>query len=174
MKIFLISGKTESGKSEVSRLIKEYYIYNYKKCAITSFEKYIKNFVIELTQWDGNSLTTPLKDIQEIGNSIREVNEDYLINNMLQDMSIYSKFVDNVIISDVRLPREIDTFKNNFDEVISINVENQFKTSNLSLDEQVDLTEVALENCDSFDYVIVNDDLSKLKDKVFKICEELK
>lgn len=174
MKIFLLSGKTESGKGEVARLIKEYYIYNYKKCAITNFGKYIENFVEELTDWDGNSLTKKVVDFQSIGSKIRSINEDYLINNLIQDMNIYEHFVDNVIISDVLLPREIDSFKNVFDEVYSINIENQFKASDLTIKEQINLTEIALENYNDFDYLIVNDDLEGLKDKVFKILEEIK
>lgn len=174
MKIFLISGKTESGKDEVAKLIKEYYIYNYKKCVITQYSKYIKNFVMELKEWDGNSLTAKVSDFQEMGNSIREINNDYFINNMVQDMSIYEKFVDNVIISDVYLPNEIDTFKNIFDEVISINIENQYKVTELSIEEQIDLTEIALENYSDFDYIVVNDGIDKLKEKIFKILEEIR
>lgn len=174
MKIFLISGITESGKEEVATLIKEHYIYNYKKTAITKFSKYISNFVQELKEWDGNSLTAKISDFQEIGKNIREINPNYLINSMIQDMSIYEKFVDNVVICDVYLPVEIDAFKNTFEEVISINVENQFKESELSIEEQISVTEIALENYSDFDYVIVNDKKEILKDKVFKILEEIK
>ncbi len=174
MKIFLISGSTESGKNEVARLIKEYYIYNYKKCAITGFGKYIKNFVSELTDWDGNMLTAKISDFQMIGKKIREINPDFLIDNMIKDMSVYEGFVDNVIISDVMLPREIDALKNVFDEVYSINVENQFKQSDLTVSELIDLTEIALDNYSDFDYNVVNENLDVLKEKIFKIMEEIK
>ena len=43
MRIFLIAGKAGSGKNEVAKLIKEYYIYKLEECAITSYSKYIKN-----------------------------------------------------------------------------------------------------------------------------------
>ncbi|MFI3260130.1 MAG: hypothetical protein R3Y13_00225 [bacterium] len=174
MKIFLLSGKTSSGKNEVAKLIKEYYVYNYKKCAITNFEKNIEKFVKELTEWNGNELTKVMKDFQEIGAKIREINSDYLVNNMMQDIAIYENFVDNVIIADVKLPNEIETFQNYFDDVISINVENQFKANELSVEEQIDITEIALENFEGFDYILINDNIDTLKDKVFKILEEVK
>ena len=174
MNIFLVCGKADSGKSEIAKIIKEYYIYNYKKTVVTGFKKYIKNFVSELTDWDGNELTLPVKDFQEIGNKIREINPEYLINNMMQDITIYSNFVDNVVIKDVRLPEQIDAFKNTFDNVYTIYVENQFKPVTLAVEEQIDITEIALENYSDYDYVVVNHDLNELKDKIFKIMEEIK
>ena len=39
MKVFLVGGKSGSGKNEVARLIEEYYTYKLKKCAITEFSK---------------------------------------------------------------------------------------------------------------------------------------
>ena len=50
---------------------------------------------------------------------------------------------------------------------------NNFAPSKLSIEEQSDITERALENYDEFDYIIANDDLAKTKEKVFKILEEL-
>ena len=63
--------------------------------------------------------------------------------------------------------------KENFDDVTSILVINNFAPSKLSIEEQSDITERALENYDEFDYIIANDDLAKTKEKVFKILEEL-
>lgn len=174
MKIFLLAGKNESGKNEVAKLIKEHYVYNYKKSAITSFSKYIKNFVIELTEWDGNKLTANVSNIQDIGAVIRSINEDFLVDNMIKDMSIYEKYVDNVIIDDVKFPREIDKIRNDYDEVYVISVENQFKASEMSIDEQIDATELALESFTDFDYTIVNTTLEQLREDVFAMLEEIK
>ena len=59
--------------------------------------------------------------------------------------------------------------KENFDDVTSILVINNFAPSKLTIEEQSDITERALENYDEFDYIIANDDLAKTKEKVFKI-----
>lgn len=171
MRIFLIAGKSGSGKNEVAKLIKEYYIYKMEESVVTSYSKYIKNFAKELTDWDGNPATKPRKYLQELGDTIRALNSKYLINNMIEDMQIYEKFVNNVIIDDVRFPLEIDEMKLTYDNVHAICVINQFQASHLTIEEQAHISETALETYQDFDYVIVNDDKNTLKDKVFKILE---
>ena len=44
MKIFVVGGKSGSGKNEVAKMIEEFYIYKLKKCVTTEFSKYIKLF----------------------------------------------------------------------------------------------------------------------------------
>ena len=50
MKIFVVGGKSGSGKNEVAKMIEEFYIYKLQKCVITEFSKYIKNFARELAE----------------------------------------------------------------------------------------------------------------------------
>ena len=47
MRIFLVAGSAGSGKGEVAKLIKEYYIYKLENCVITEYSKYLKLFVEE-------------------------------------------------------------------------------------------------------------------------------
>ena len=51
MKIFLISGKSQSGKGEVARIIKNYYNQKHQKSIITEYSKYIKLFT-NLKLWN--------------------------------------------------------------------------------------------------------------------------
>ena len=91
---------------------------------------------------------------------------------MIDDINIYKKYVNNVIISDARLPEEIDEIAIHFDNVYSIYVDNQFRESKLSITEQTHNTEIALEDYQDFDITIANDsDLNSLKDKVFKFLD---
>jgi len=92
---------------------------------------------------------------------------------MIEDIEIYKNVVDVVVISDARLPLEFEDMKNNFDDVTSILVVNQFSPSKLTIKQQSDITETALENYDEFDYIIANDKLEETKNKVFKILEGL-
>ena len=48
MKIFVVGGKSGSGKNEVAKMIEEFYTYKLKKCVVTEFSKYIKLFAKEL------------------------------------------------------------------------------------------------------------------------------
>lgn len=173
MKIFLVAGKAGSGKNEIAKLIKEFYIYKIQKCAITSYSKYIKNFAKELSDWDGNESTKPRDFMQELGDKIRSIDPSYFTGNIIRDVAVYEQFVDALVISDVRMPKEIDDIKENFDEVYSIYVVNQFGNSTLTIAQQSHITETALENYQDFDYVIANDTLENLKEKVFNILEGL-
>ena len=173
MKIFVFGGKSGSGKNEVAKMDNDVYIYKLKKCVTTEFSKYIKLFAKELTDWDGISQNKPRRFLQEFGAKVRSYDERFLTKRMIEDISLYEGFADVVIISDARMPLEFEDMKENFDDVTSILVINNFAPSKLSIEEQSDITERALENYDEFDYIIANDDLAKTKEKVFKILEEL-
>ena len=174
MRIFLVAGSAGSGKGEVAKLIKEYYIYKLESCVITEYSKYLKKFAQELTDWDGNPNTKPRKYLQELGDKIRGIDNKYFINNMLDDLRIYETLTDNLVVADVRMPDEIEDIKLNYDNVYAIYVVNQFGQSNLTLEEQSHITETALEDYEEFDYVLANDDKDALKDKVFKYLEGIK
>lgn len=172
MKVYLVAGKAGSGKSEVAKYIKEYYIYKKQETVITEYSKYIKLFATELTDWDGTPASKPRDFLQAIGAYIRgEMGEPKLfVRRMLEDLDIYSNYVDVAVISDVRYPVEIDEIKENFPNAKSIFVINQFAPSKLTLEQQMHPSELALENYTGFDYSIANDG-ENLKDKVFKILE---
>lgn len=174
MRIFLVAGKAGSGKKEVAKLIREYYAYKMEDSAVTSFSKYIINFTKELTDWDGSPGNKPRDFMQKLGDNIRATDPYYFTKSMIQDISIYEKYVNDLVICDVRMPEEIDEIRNNYDDVYAIYVENQFSPSKLSLEQQAHITETALENYADFDYTIANDTLQNLRDKIFKLLEDIK
>ena len=111
------------------------------------------------------------KFLQDLGVSIRtELGmPDFFTDRLLDDIKVYDKFADVVVIDDVRLPNEIEKIKQVYDDVTSILVINQFSDSKLTVEEQVHPTETALENYDRFDYTVINSDINKLKEDIFKI-----
>jgi len=172
MKIFLVAGKAGSGKGEVAKIINEYYLAKKKKPFITEFSKYLKMYAEEILNWDGKD-PKPRAFLQNLGVTIRE-NMDmplFLINRMLEDLKVYELYYDVVIISDVRLPQEVEEIKKKFNDVSSIYVINQFGASSLSLDEQKHITETALENYSNFDVTITNDNLNVLDNRVIAFLE---
>ena len=174
MKIYLVAGKAGSGKGEVAKYIKEYFIYEKQNSVITEYSKYIKMFARELTDWDGTPANKPRKFLQDFGLFVRdELGEPkFFVRRMLEDIDIYSNYVDVVIVSDVRYPIEIDEIKKFYPEAISIYVENQFEASKLTVEEQMHPSELALEDYTKFDYTIANDDINELRNKVFNILKE--
>lgn len=172
MKIFLVAGKAGSGKNEIAKLVKEYYIYKLQECTITSYSKYIKLFTTELTGWDGYT-EKPRDFMQKIGDVMREINPEFFTSRMIEDIEVYEKYVEALVISDVRMPNEIEKIKETYDDVVSIYVVNQFAPSKLTIEQQAHETETALENYEEFDYTIANDTLENLRARVFKILEDL-
>ena len=83
MRIFLVAGKAGSGKNEVAKIIKEYYTYKLEECAITSFSKYIKNFAMELTDWDGTPGNKPRDFMQQLGDKVRNEDSHFFTANMI-------------------------------------------------------------------------------------------
>lgn len=172
MKIFLVAGRAGSGKGEVAKIIEEYYLERKKKPITTEFSKYLKMYAREILNWDGND-PKPRAFLQNIGVTIRE-NMDmptFLIDRMMQDLRVYALYFDVAIISDVRLPEEIEAIKKNFSDVASIYVINQFGKSTLSIDEQKHITETALEDYNKFDVTITNDNLNVLDNRVIAFLE---
>ena len=108
MKIFVVGGKSGSGKNEVAKMIEEFYIYKLKKCVTTEFSKYIKLFAKELTDWDGISQNKPRRFLQTFGAKVRSYDERFLTKRMIEDISLYEDFADVVIISDARMPLEFE------------------------------------------------------------------
>ena len=171
MKIFLISGKAGSGKNEVANIIKNYL----DKTVITAFSKYIKLYALEFTDWDGRDITKPRSFLQGMGDTLRSIDENFLLDRILQDIKVYKKEFDNVIISDVRLPHEIEYLKEKCDDkVISIRVNSGYNKRNLNENEKNHHTELDLDNYDKFDYIIENNFDETLEENVKKFLEEIK
>ena len=170
VRIFIVCGKAGSGKNEVAKIIKN----NLSKTVITSLAKYIKLFALEMTEWNGSDDDKPREFLQNMGDTLRSIDSDYLTKRLLEDMKVYEKFYDNVIISDVRLLHELEFFKNCNYDVVSIRVNSKTSKRNLTSDEKLHHTETDLDSYDNFDYVINNEFDDRLEDNVIEILEGLK
>ena len=170
MKIFLISGKAGSGKNEVANIIKE----NLENTVITSFSKYIKLFTLEFTDWDGRDITKPRDYLQNLGDTIRNIDENFLIKRLIEDLKIYETKFENVIISDVRLSKEIEDIKKySGHEVVTIRINSETTSRKLNETEKNHYTELDLDGYHEFDYIIVNKFDDNLKTTVLDILERM-
>ena len=86
-----------------------------------------------MTDWDGSEESKPRKLLQELGTDVirNKLNKaEMFIERQLDDIEIYSYFYDAIIVPDIRLPREIDSVREKFDNVVVIKVERiNFETS---------------------------------------------
>lgn len=175
-KIFIVSGKARHGKDTVCSFIKNIYEENNLKVINLAFGNYIKEYVKKITGWDGREETkeTVRSMLQLVGTEVvrDNIDQDFFVKRLCDDIRVYSYFFDIITISDARLPNEIDIPKKAFDNVISINIERTNFKSNLSVTEQKHRTEIGLNNYNNYDYRIINDgSLDELKQKVYRIIE---
>ncbi len=171
MRIFLITGKAGSGKNEVAKIIQN----NLENTVITGLSKYIKLFALELTNWNGSDDNKPRAFLQNMGDTLRDINEDFLTKRMADDFTVYQKSgIQNVIISDVRLIHEIEYFNKLKEyDVITIRVNSINSKRNLNKDEKNHHTETELDNYKT-QYLIENKFDNNLEKDVLRILKGLK
>ena len=113
--------------------------------------------------------------LQELGTDVirNKLNKaDMLIERQLDDIEIYSYFYDAIIVPDIRLPKEIDSVKAKFDNVVAIHINRINFESDLSSNQQSHITETAMDNYTNFDYEVTNDTLEQLEKDIYKIYKE--
>lgn len=163
MKIILISGKAGSGKTSLAKRISELL----PKTVITSFSKYIKLFALEMTDWKGNDSDKPREFLQNMGDTLRSIDHNFMCNRLMEDMKVYEIYYDYVIISDVRLVNELEYFtKNNLYETYSIRINNNDNRRNLNNSEMNHITETDLDNYNKFNLIIDDNDIDNNIDKI--------
>lgn len=175
-KIVILSGVARSGKDKVSVFMRDNFLKSGKKVINLQFSKYIKDYAMNISDWDGKDETKPRKLLQFLGTEIvrKKIDDKFFIRRMIDDIKVYSYFFDVIIISDARFVNEIELVKSNFKSVVSINIVRPNFVSELTLEERNHATETGLVGYEDFDRVIVNDGtLQDLESKVIDIMKEL-
>jgi len=169
IKLFVISGKAGSGKSEISKIINDY--YKEKKCINISFAYYLKDYIKRITNWDGSEETKPRKLLQELGIELikNKIDNKLLINRILQDIEVFSYFYDIIIISDARLIDEIESIKQKYPNSISIRVSRTNYNNLLNVKEKKHITETNLDCYTNFDYTVINNTYDELRKRIENI-----
>jgi len=172
-KIYIVAGKARSGKSTACKFIEEIYASKNIKVLNLMYSEYLKNYTKKITNWDGNERTKPRSFLQQLGDLIRkEMGNDFFVNRLIEDVSIYKKYYNIFTISDARFPNEIECIKQKYD-VVTIYIEH-IESNELTTLEQAHITETSLDNYTNFDYKIKNDGtIEELKEKIYKIIEEV-
>ncbi len=159
MKLILISGKARSGKDTFASFLKEQLTAkNYKVCNL-GYGDYIKYYIKKYFGWDGNDETKPRDLMNEIGTKIirEQIDKEFHVKRILDDIKILSYYFDIAIISDVREPIEIEIPKRELSDCITIKITRPNYQSPLTKEQQKAYTETALDNYNNYDFEISND-----------------
>lgn len=172
IKLFIVSGKARSGKTEACKIIEQF--YKEKKCITISFAYYLKDYIKRITNKDINEENKPREFLQQLGIELikNKIDNKLLINRVLQDIEVFSYFYDIIIISDARLVDEIECIKEKYNNLISIRIKRDNVENNLSEKQKDHITETGLDNYKNFDFIINNED-DTLKEKIENILRRV-
>lgn len=176
VKVIIISGKARAGKDTTAGYIKKYYDAKGVKSLSIAFASYIKEYAKKISDWDGSDDTKPRELLQVLGTSIirEKIDNEFFIKRIIGDIEVYSYFFDVVIISDARVREEIERLRENFKNVISINVVRPNFDNGLTNNQSKHYTEVGLDGYKAFDYELINDgSLEALEKKVIDLIMEV-
>ncbi len=175
-KIFIITGKANSGKDTTAEFINNYVKLKGLKVVNLQFSYYIKMYAKEISGWDGSEDSKPRSLLQTLGTDIirKQIDEMLFINRIIQDIMVYSYYFDVITISDGRLPIEIDSIKHTFSNVYSVNVIRPNYENSLDSKEKKHLTEIALDSYNNYDFKLINDGtLNDLNKKIETMIDEV-
>ncbi len=175
MKIFLISGASRHGKDTIGNFIEKYCKENNIKFCRTQMAKHLKMYVKDYFGWDGREETKPRTLLQELGTDVirGKLNKPYFFaNRTKEDLEILSNFFDVAAVTDIRVPLEIETIRNNFDDVVVIRVNRINYETEMSLEQQKHKIENAMNDYKDYDYVLTNDTLEQLEKDVIEVLKK--
>ena len=170
--IFLFTGKARHGKDTAAGFLKDCFEKDGKKVIFSQYAKYIKFYCKEMYGWDGREETKPRELLQKLGTEVIRNKLDkaeMFIQRQVDDIEIYSYFYDAIMVSDIRLPREIEGLKEKYKKVVVINIFRPNFESELSSEQKKHITETAMDNYTDYDYKIINTTLDKLKEDMIEI-----
>lgn len=173
--IYIISGKAKHGKDTFSAYLKDVYEHHGKKVIITQLAKYIKYYAREMTGWDLSEETKPREFLQQLGTGVirqKLKKDDLFIKRMIDDIEIFSYFYDVIIISDVRLKKEIYDLKKAYPNIKVIHIVRPDFDNGLTEEQKNHPTEKDLDDFNEFDIEVVNTTLEELEKSVKKIYTE--
>ncbi len=167
-KIYLLCGKAKNGKDTFSGYLKEEYELHNKKALVTHLGKYIKYYAREITGWNLSEEDKPRELLQQLGTELirKQLNkEDLFINRMIEDIEIFSYLYDAIIISDVRLKKEIIDLKKSYPNITIIHIYRPNFDNGLTEAQKKHITEIDLDDYSDYDVDIENTTLEELRKK---------
>lgn len=170
--IILIAGKSGSGKTTIANYLKKLFEEEGKKVILSPYTKYLKKYIEEITGEVISEENKPRELLQKISSDLIKEKlgkNNFFIDRQIEDIEIYSYFSDIIIIPDVRFPNEIEVIQEKFNNVFSIGIIRENYQTNLTKEQQEDITETSLDNYQKYDYLIENNNNTNLLKEAEKI-----
>ncbi len=167
-KIIIFSGKQYSGKDTLAKILLEN-MPEYHRCAMGDIIKleYGRQHNLTYEEIEKNKAQYR-QGLIDLGNWGRSQSNDYWLKKIIAEDG-------NIMVTDVRVPFEYETFKNAGAVAIRVECPREIRATRGELIGENDITETGLDNITNWDYVIQNDSsYEELKEKAFKLIKELR
>lgn len=165
-KVYVLAGKAKSGKDSAGKIIERY--YGNQKVIKYSPTMYLKDYIMKISTWNGKDETKPRDLLQSLGAELKERYPNFFIKRMEEDIRYLSLYTDVIIITGIRLIKELEFLKNQFNGIL-IKLEKN-EDNGLTIKQKNDITETEVDSFNDFDYVIKNNgNLNELEKEVLKI-----
>lgn len=173
-KIIIICGKARAGKDTTASMFKKIYEAKGKKVLNIQYSSYIKEYAKKISDWDGSEETKPRELLQKLGTDIirKQIDFEFFIKKIIDDLKVYSFFFDVITISDARFKIEVDNPRKVFNNIIAIHIDRPNFDNGLTEEQKKHPTEIDLDDYDKYNYEIINDgSLEELNKKTEQLVE---
>ena len=112
MKVILISGKAEAGKTTTANIIKTFLEARWKKVACIPYGQYVKYTAKLIWNWDGKKDKKGRELLQWWGTDIvRAQDPNFWVDSVVRLAKVIDKYVDYLIVDDCRFINEIEAWR---------------------------------------------------------------
>ena len=167
MKIILISGKAEAGKTTAANIIKYYLCGIGKRAAIVPYGQYVKDTAKMIFGWDGQKDENGRQLLQWWGTDVvRKKNENFWVNTVMRFADVLDGEIDYLIIDDCRFHNEVELWKHECD-YLTLRIERPGHDNALNDEQRKHPSETALDDYE-FDVTISATDFKELKEAIYE------
>ena len=167
MKIILISGKAEAGKTTAANIIKYYLCGIGKRVAIVPYGQYVKDTAKMIFGWDGQKDENGRQLLQWWGTDVvRKKNENFWVNTVMRLAAVLDGEIDYLVIDDCRFPNEVELWKHEYG-YLTLRIERPGHENALNEEQRRHPSETALDDYE-FDVTISATDFKELKEAIYE------
>jgi hypothetical protein len=152
--IITISGKAEAGKDLSAQILKEKLEAKNYKTLIVHYADLVKYIAKQYFNWDGNKDEKGRTLLQWLGtDKVRKIKPNYWVDFIKSFVEVFQDDYDYFIIPDTRFSNEIDLWKQDDWDIVSLHIERLFYRNHLTPEQRLHPSETALDNY-RFDYYL--------------------
>lgn len=165
MRLVLLSGKAEHGKTASAEILKKILTEEYdKKVLIMGFADKLKFIAKQYFDWNGKKDEAGRQLLQWLGTDIvRARCPDYWVKSVYDFLTVFGRDFDYVLMHDTRFPNEISYFFDNDIQPFTVRILRLDYDNSLTPQQRLHLSETALDNY-PFDLIVASESgLNNLK-----------